>query len=191
MMTLLRHLGDGALPRQVEIWKLKCSFPDVSLSHPPCQKRSRLLSGTSSVLLDSMMTLWRHLGYRALPRQVEIWKLIFSFPDVSLRHPPFQKPSRLLSGTSSVLLDSMMTLWRHLGDGALPRQVEIWKLIFSFPGTTGPTACTILYGLAQPYTTLYNSVQPYRTLYKLVQPMYKLVQPMYNLVHPCTTLLKL
>ena len=28
--------GVGPLPRQVEIWKLICSFLDVSLRHPPC-----------------------------------------------------------------------------------------------------------------------------------------------------------
>ena len=98
------------------------SFLNVSLGHPPCQKPPKLLSGTSSVLLDFMMTLWRHMGDGALLRVVEIWKLICSFLDVSLRHSPCQK---LLSGTSSVLLDSMKTLWRHMGDGALPRQVEI------------------------------------------------------------------
>ena len=27
---------------------------------------------------------------------------------------------------ASILFDSMMTLWRYIGDGALPRQVEIW-----------------------------------------------------------------
>ena len=132
MRTLRRHMGDGALPRQAEIWKLICSFLDVSLRHPPCQKPSRLLSGTSSVLLDSMMTLWRHIGDGALPRQVEIWKLICSFLDVSLRHLPCQKPPRLLSGTSNVLLDSMMTLWRHIGDGALPRKVKIWTPVRNF-----------------------------------------------------------
>ena len=108
MMTLWRHIGDGALPRKVETWKLICSFLDVSLRHPPSQKPLRLLSGTSSVLLDFMMKLWRHIGDDALPRQVEIWKLICSFLEVSLRHPPCQKPPRLLSGTSSVLLDSII-----------------------------------------------------------------------------------
>ena len=132
MMTLWRHMGDGALPRQAEIWKLICSFLDVSLRHPPCQKPPRLLSGTSSVLLDSMMMLWRHIGYGALPKREEIWKLICSSLDVSLGHPSSQKPTGLLSGTIIVLLDSMMTLWRHIGDGALPRHVEIWKFVRSF-----------------------------------------------------------
>jgi hypothetical protein len=63
MMTLWRHVGDGALPRQIEIWKLICSFLDVFVWHPLCQKPLRLLWGTPSVLLDSMMTLlethWR------------------------------------------------------------------------------------------------------------------------------------
>ena len=27
---------------------------------------------------------------------------------------------------ASILFDSMMTFWRHIGDGALPRQLEIW-----------------------------------------------------------------
>ena len=116
MMMLWTHIGDGALPRQVEIWKLICSFLGISLGHPQCQKPLRLLSGTSSVLLDFMMTLWRHIGDGALPRQVEILKLICSFLGVSLGHPPCQKPPKLLSGTSSVLIDSKddtwMTLWR-------------------------------------------------------------------------------
>ena len=51
-------------------------------------------------------------------RKVKIWKLICSFLEISLGHPPCQKPWRLLSGTSKVILDSMMTLWRHMGDGA-------------------------------------------------------------------------
>ena len=131
-MTLWRHIGDGALPRKVEIWNLICSFLGVSLRHPPSQKPPRLLSGTSSVLLDFMMTLWRHIGDGALPRKVEIWNLICSFLGVSLRHLPSQKPPRLLSGASSVLLDFIMTLWRHIGDGAHPRKVEIQKLICSF-----------------------------------------------------------
>ena len=80
----------GRLSGRVETWKLICSFLDVSLGHPPCQTPPRLLSGTSSILLDSMMTLWRHIGDGALPRKVETWKLICSFLDVSLRHPPSQ-----------------------------------------------------------------------------------------------------
>ena len=132
IQIFFNSVGVWALPRKVETWKLICSFLDVSLENPPYQKPPRLLSGTSSVLLDSMMTLWRHIGDGALPRQVQIWKFIRSFLDVTLRHPPCQKPPRLLSGTSGVLLDSMMTLGRHTGDGALPRQVEIWKLICSF-----------------------------------------------------------
>ena len=75
------------LPRKVEIWKSICSFLDLFLGHPLCQKPPRLLSGTTSVLLDSMMMLWRHLEDGALPRRVEIWKLICSFLDVSVGHP--------------------------------------------------------------------------------------------------------
>ena len=116
MMTLWSHLGDGAIPRQAEIWKLIYSFLNVSLGYQLCQKPPKLLSGTTSILQDSMMTLWRHLGDGAIPRQVEIWKLIYSFLNVSLGHPLCQKPPRLLSRTTSVLLDSKddtwMTLWR-------------------------------------------------------------------------------
>ena len=93
-----------------------CSFLDLSLGHPLCQKQQRLLSGTSSVLLDSMMMLWRHIGDGAFPRKVEIRKLICSFLDVSFRHPLCQKLSKILSGTTNVLLDSKddtsMMLWR-------------------------------------------------------------------------------
>jgi hypothetical protein len=32
---------------------LICSFLDVSLGHPLCQKPPRLISGTTSILLDS------------------------------------------------------------------------------------------------------------------------------------------
>ena len=60
--------GAGALSRMVDIWKLICSFFDVSLGHPLCQKPPRHLSGTTSVLLDSMVTLWTHIGDGALPR---------------------------------------------------------------------------------------------------------------------------
>ena len=88
---VLENPGVGPLSKRVETWKLICSFLDVSLGHPPSQKPPRLLSGTSSVLLDSMMTLWRHIGDGALPRQVQIWKLICSFLGVSLGHPPCQK----------------------------------------------------------------------------------------------------
>ena len=115
--------------RRVGTRKFICSFLDVFFWYPASQKTPRLLSGTSSVLLDSMMMLWRHIGDGALLRQVEIWKLICSFLEVSLRHPPCQKPPRLLSGTSSVLKDSKDDTWP--GVGSLSRRVETWKLICS------------------------------------------------------------
>ena len=99
-------------------------FIAVSLGHPLSQQPRGLLSGTSSVLLHSMMRLWKHIGDGALPRQVESSKSIHSFLDVYKEPPICQIPPRLLSGTSSILLDSKMTVWRHIGDGALPRQVE-------------------------------------------------------------------
>ena len=96
-MTLSRHIGDGALPKKVEILKLICSFLNVSFGNPSCQKPPRVLSGTSSVLLDSMMTLWRHIGDGSLLGKVELCKLICSFLDVSLGPPLCQKLPRLLS----------------------------------------------------------------------------------------------
>ena len=60
-----------------------------------------------------------------LSRNAEIWKFIHSFLDVSFRHQTCQEPPRLLSGTFSVLLDFKMMLWRHIGDEALSRKVEI------------------------------------------------------------------
>ena len=99
---------------RVEIWKFIGSFLDVYLGHPPCQKPPRLLSGTTSVLLDSMRIIWRHIGDGALPRKVEIGKLRCSFLDVSLGHPLCQKLLRLLSGTSSIHLDSKDDTWRTL-----------------------------------------------------------------------------
>jgi len=123
MMTLWRHIGDGALPRQVENWKLICNFLEVSLRN--LQRPLRLQGWHLDDALENP-------GVGRLSRRVETWKLICSFLDVYFRHPQSQRPPRLLSGTSSILLDSMMTLWRHIWDGALPRKVEIWKLICSF-----------------------------------------------------------
>ena len=130
LVDTLENPGVGILFWRVETWTLICSFLDVYLGHPPCQKPQRLLSGITSVLLDFKMTLWRHIWDEALSRRVRTWKFICSFLDVG--HPPCQKPPRLISGTSSILLDFKMTLWRHIGDGAHPRKVEIWKLICSF-----------------------------------------------------------
>ena len=76
----------GPLFRRKDIWILISSFLDVYLGHPVCQTPPRDLSGNNIVLLDSMMTLRRHIGEGALPRKVEIWKLMCNFPDVSLRH---------------------------------------------------------------------------------------------------------
>ena len=60
---VLENPGVGPLSRWEDIWKLICSFLNVSLRHLSCQKPPRLLSGTTRVLLDSMedtlMTLWR------------------------------------------------------------------------------------------------------------------------------------
>ena len=111
MMTLWRHIVDGTLSRRKETWKLICSCLDVSFGHPPCQNRLRLLSGTPSVLLDSMMTIWRHIGQEAIPRQLEPWKLIQTFVEAFKVHPLCQKPPTLLSGITSVLLDSMDDTW--------------------------------------------------------------------------------
>ena len=93
---------------------------------------TKMLLGTTSILTDSMMMLWRHLGDGVLSRMVETWNLIYSFIDVLFVHPPCQKQPRLLSGTTSVLLDSTMMIWRHIGNGAFPGQVEIFKFICSF-----------------------------------------------------------
>ena len=137
----LENPGVGPLSWMVEIWKLICSLLDVSLGHPPCQKPQRLLSGTTSVLLDSRRMLWRHIGDEALPRKVEIWKLECSFLDVSLRHPYCQKPPRLLSGTSCVLQDSKDDTWRTqeclsvcLLDFLLVRAFAFWSVFLWFLG---------------------------------------------------------
>ena len=106
----LENLGVGPLSRKVGIRKLICSFLDVSLGHPLCQKPVRLLSGTTSVLLDSMDDTLENPGVGPLSRKVEIWKLINSFLD-------------------GWHLDDTL---ENLGVGALFRKVEIRKLICSF-----------------------------------------------------------
>ena len=95
----LENPGVGPLSRRVETWKLICSFLDVSLGHPPSQKPTILLLGTSSFL-------WRHIWDGALPRKVEIGKLICSFLDVSLRHPLDQILPKILSGSTTGLEQS-------------------------------------------------------------------------------------
>ena len=80
------------------------------------------MSKTTKTPLRSLQSPLRHLdgalentGVWPLSRRAETWKLICSFLEVSLRHPPCQKPPRLLSGASTVLLDSKddtwMTVW--------------------------------------------------------------------------------
>jgi hypothetical protein len=89
---------------------LICSFLDVSLRHPLCQKLSKILSGTTSVLLDSkddtLMMLWRTQEFDHFPGRKRSKKFICSFLNVSLRYSVCQKPPRLLSGTPSILIDS-------------------------------------------------------------------------------------
>ena len=112
----LENQGVGPISRKEEIWKLICSLLDVFLAHPICQKPPRLLSGTISVLLDSMDDALENPGVGLISRKEDIWKLICRLLDISLGHPLCQKPLRLNSGTTSVLSDSMddtwMTLWR-------------------------------------------------------------------------------
>ena len=48
-------------------WKLICSLLDASVGHPVCQKAPRILLGSNSFLLDSRMTLWRHIGDQHFP----------------------------------------------------------------------------------------------------------------------------
>ena len=87
----------------------------------------RLLSGTSNVLQDSMMTKWRHIGDGWLPGYIETWKSIYSNISMQLDHSLCQNQRKLLSGTSNVLQDFRMTKWRHIGDGWLPGYIETWK----------------------------------------------------------------
>jgi hypothetical protein len=58
---------------------LICSFLDVSLRHPLGQKLPKILSGTTSVLLDSKddtwMTLWRTQGLEHFPGRYRIENL--------------------------------------------------------------------------------------------------------------------
>ena len=60
-----------------------------------------------------------------ITREVKLSKGELKETHVSLGHPPCHKAPRLLSGTTRVLLDPTMTLWGDIGDGALPRKVEI------------------------------------------------------------------
>ena len=72
----------------------------------------------------------RLLGWRSgEPKKVEIWKLKQTFLDVYHGYPLCQKPPRLLSGTTWVLLDSLDDALENPGIRLLPRKVEIWKLI--------------------------------------------------------------
>ena len=128
----LENPGVRPLPRKVDIWKLIHTFLHVYYGYPLCQKPPRLLSGTTSVLLDSLDDALEIPRVRPLPRKVEIWKLIHSFLDVSLGHPLCQKPPRFLSGTTSVLLDSLDEALENPGVRPLPRKVEFWKLKRSF-----------------------------------------------------------
>ena len=120
------------LSRRVEIWKLIDGFLDVSLGHPLCQKPPTIFSGTSSVLLNSLDDALENPGVSPLSMKVEMWKLIHSFLDVSLGHPLCQKPPRLLSGTSSVLLDSLDDALENPAVRPFSMEVEMWKLVRSF-----------------------------------------------------------
>ena len=74
--------------------------------------RLTTISGTTSVLLDSLDDALENPGVRPLSRKVEIVKLIQTFRDVYYGYPLCQKSPRLLPGTTSVILDPLMTLWR-------------------------------------------------------------------------------
>ena len=124
--------GVGRVSRKVDIWKLIRSFLDVSLGHPLCPTPPRLRSGTSSVLLDSLDDALENPGVWPLSRRVEIWNFIRSFLNISLGRPLCSKPPRLLSGTSSVLLDSLDDALENPGVWPLSRRVEMWKLTRSF-----------------------------------------------------------
>ena len=68
----LENPGVGQLSMKVEIWKLICSFIDIYKRHPLYQKPPRLLSGTSSVLLDSLDEALENPAVRPLSRKVEL-----------------------------------------------------------------------------------------------------------------------
>ena len=129
------------LPRKVDIWKLIQTFHVLYYGYPLRQKSPRLLPGTTSALLDSVDDTLENPGIKPLPRKVEIGKLIETFLDVYYGYPLCQQPPRLLSGTTSVLLDSLddtlgnpgvRPLLRNPGVRPLPRKVEIWNLIQTF-----------------------------------------------------------
>jgi hypothetical protein len=101
------------------------TFLDVYYGYSLCQKPPRLLSRTSSVLLDSLDDTLEIPEVRPLPSKVEIWKLIHTFLDVYYVYSLCQKPPRLLSGTSSVLLDSLDDAPENPGVRPLPRKVYI------------------------------------------------------------------
>jgi hypothetical protein len=63
-------------------------------------------------------------GVKPLPRKAEIWKFIQTFLDVYYGYPLHQKPPRLLSRTTSVLLDSLDDALENQGIRPLPRKVE-------------------------------------------------------------------
>ena len=115
----LENSGVRPLSRKVEIWKLILTFLDVYYGYSLCQKPPRLLSGTSSILLDSLDDALENPWVWPLSRRVEMWKLVCSFLYVSQGHPLCQQPPRLLSGTSSVLLDPL--------DDALEKFVPKWS----------------------------------------------------------------
>ena len=80
----LENQGVGPISRKEEIWKLICRLFDIFLGHPICHKPPRLLSGTTSVLFDSMDDALENQRVGPLSWKADIWKLIFSFLDVSL-----------------------------------------------------------------------------------------------------------
>jgi hypothetical protein len=102
------------------------------LGNSVCQKPSRLLSGTTSVLIDSLDDALENPGVIPLPRKVEIWKLKHTLLDVYYGYSFSQQPSRLLSGTTCVLLLSLNDALENPGVRRLSRKVEIWKLIHTF-----------------------------------------------------------
>jgi hypothetical protein len=64
-------------------------------------------------------------GVRPFSKNVEIRQLIRSFLDVYKEHPLYQKPSRLLSGTTSVHLESLGDALENLEVKILSRKVEM------------------------------------------------------------------
>jgi hypothetical protein len=95
------------------------------LGNSLCQKPARILSGTASVLIDSLDDALENPGVRPLPRKVEIPKLIHIFLDLYYGYALTQKPPRVLSGTTSVLFDSLDDALENPGVKTLPRKVEI------------------------------------------------------------------